>query len=323
MIISLKNKNIMVVGGAGFIGSHLVDHIISKKPSNLIVVDNFFLGKRENLHAAKKIFPKLKIYNQDASKYNSVEKIIKKEKINVVFNLATKALGYSFVDPDDAYMVNVNIVSVLLQLLHKNKYDTLIHFSSSEAYGSAKFIPISENHPLDPTTLYAAGKASADLMVNSYYHTYKLDVAIVRPFNTYGPRQNEGSYAGVIPITIKRILSGKSPVLEGDGNQTRDFIYVKEVVKAAIKIYENTQTRGKVINVAYGKEVPLKEIFKSITNALGYTGGLLKKPPRLADVRRHQADISLAKKIINFKPEIDLEKGLVLTVEFYKSKSRK
>ena len=315
---SLRDKKILVTGGAGFIGSHLVDDIIEKKPASIVVVDNFFLGKEENLKEAKKDFPDLRIYRQDASQFQAMEKIIRKERIDVVFNLATKALGYSFVDPDDAFMVNTNIASVLLRLLHQKFYKTLIHLSSSEAYGTAKFIPITESHPLDPKTLYAAGKAATDLMVNSYFHTYKLDVAIVRPFNNYGPRQNEGSYAAIIPLTIKRILLGEPPVLEGDGKQTRDFIYVKDTTSATIKIYENEKTRGKTINIASGRETSVKDIINSIINTLSYRGKIVRKPPRPADVRRHLAGIELAKKFINFIPTITLEEGLKHTVEWYK-----
>ena len=316
---SLRDKKILVTGGAGFIGSHLVDDIIEKKPASIVVVDNFFLGKEENLKEAKKDFPDLRIYRQDASQFQAMEKIIRKERIDVVFNLATKALGYSFVDPDDAFMVNTNIASVLLRLLHQKFYKTLIHLSSSEAYGTAKFIPITESHPLDPKTLYAAGKAAADLMVNSYFHTYKLDVAIVRPFNNYGPRQNEGSYAAIIPLTIKRILLGEPPVLEGDGKQTRDFIYVKDTTSATIKIYENEKTRGKTINIASGRETSVKDIINSIINTLSYRGKIVRKPPRPADVRRHLADVTLARKLIGFEPNIEFEEGLKLTVDWYKN----
>src|SRR3989344_1755416 len=225
----IKGKNILITGGAGFIGSHLADELISHEPGKLVVVDNFFLGKEENLELAKN-FPRFQLYRQDASHYGVMEDIVKKEKIDTVFNLATKALLYSFVDPNDAYMVNVDIASVLLQLLHKGYYENLVHFSSSEVYGTARYVPTDESHPMFPETLYAAGKASADMIVQSYFRTFDLDISIVRPFNNYGPRQNEGSYAAVIPITVKRILNGERPILEGDGKQTRDFIFVGDTV---------------------------------------------------------------------------------------------
>ncbi|MEX0616492.1 MAG: GDP-mannose 4,6-dehydratase [Candidatus Woykebacteria bacterium] len=318
----IKGKSILVTGGAGFIGSHLVDELITKGAGKIIVVDNFFLGKEENLQEAKK-FRGFKLYREDATNYGVMENIIDKENIDVVFNLATKALLHTFVDADDAYIVNVDIASVLLRLLHKSRYKTLIHFSSSEAYGTAKYVPIDENHPLFPETLYAAGKASADLMVHSYHQTFGLDVATVRPFNTYGPRQNEGTYAAVIPITIKRILNKEKPVLEGDGNQTRDFTLVTEVVEATIKTYENDKTVGKVINVASGKEAKIKDIITTICKLLEYKGSWEKKPIRPADVRRHLANISLARKLLKYQPKVSLKIGLQETVSWYVKKLKR
>lgn len=314
----LRGKRILVTGGAGFIGSHLVDELIQKGAEKVIVVDNFFLGKEENLQEAKK-FKGFRLYKKDASDYRFMKDVIDKERVDVVFNLATKALLHSFVDADDAYKVNVDIASVLLRLLRKGKYKTLVHFSSSEAYGTARYVPIDENHPLFPETLYAAGKASADLMVHSYRQTFGLDLVTVRPFNTYGPRQNEGTYAAVIPITIKRILKGEKPILEGDGNQTRDFIFVTEVAQAVIKIYENDEAIGKTINVATGKETKIKDMINTICKLLGYEGKWEKKPARPGDVRRHLASISLAKKTIGFEPKVTLEEGLMKTVQWYKS----
>lgn len=317
----VTGKNFLITGGAGFIGSHLVDALISEKPAKIVVVDNFFLGKRENLDDAKKNYRSLKIIEQDATDYNEMKKIISKEKIDVVFNLATKALEYSFVNPDDAFMVNVELSSVLLNLLMKKSYKTLIHCSSSEAYGTEEKGKISESHALFPETLYAAGKAAADLMVRSYYRTYKLDVATVRPFNNYGPRQNKGLYAAIIPITIKRILSGKAPILASDGNQSRDFIYVEDTVRGMIEIYKNNKTRGREINIATGYELKIKDLLNSIMRELHYNGKIIHKPARLADVRRHQADTRLAEKMLHFKPNYRFEEGIKKTIKWYLEKA--
>lgn len=320
--MKIKHKNILVTGGAGFIGSHLVDALIQAGAQKIVVVDNFFLGKRSNLSDAFEQTNKLFVYKKDASNYLVMQAILKKEKIDVVFNLATKALEFSFVDPAEAYMVNVNISRTLLELLREKSYNTLIHCSSSEAYGSAIRVPMGEDHPLSPTTAYAAGKAAADLMAISYQKMYQLDLAIVRPFNNYGPRQNEGLYAGIIPITIKRILDGKQPILHGDGNQTRDFIFVKDTACALLDIYNNPKTRGQIINVASQKEIKIKDLINSIVNAMDYKGEIIKKPARTSDVKRHCGDISLARQLINFKPKVSLQSGILETIDWYKEHLR-
>jgi UDP-glucose 4-epimerase len=316
-MLSLKNKRILVTGGAGFIGSHLVDKLILEKPDKIVVVDNFFLGNRENLKEAKNNFINLKIINQDATDFEKMKSIIEKEKIQVIFNLATKALEYSFTNPNDAYMVNVNLASVLLQLLHQKKFKTLIHCSSSEVYGSKKNGLIDESQAFVPETLYAAGKAAADLMIRSYYKTYKLDVAIVRPFNNYGPRQNDKQYSAVIPITMRRILTGQPPIIHDDGKQTRDFIFVEDTVRAMIEIYKNPQTRGEEINIASGKELKIKDLIAAIIKKMHYNGKILYKNRRIADVRRHRANTLKAKKILHFETNITFNDGIKKTIDYY------
>ncbi|MBI5038114.1 MAG: GDP-mannose 4,6-dehydratase [Candidatus Kerfeldbacteria bacterium] len=317
-MLNFRGKNILITGGAGFIGSHLIDQLITEQPRNIIVVDNLFLGKLANLKDAQKNFPRLIFYRHDASDYSFMKRLVAKHRIHVIYNLATKALPYSFTDPEDAYLINVKLSTTLLRLLLDKQYQTLIHFSSSEAYGSSLTSSMSELHPLVPHTPYAAGKASADLQVMAWRHFFKLDIAIIRPFNNYGPRQNEGMYAGVIPITIKRIMKGQPPILQGDGKQTRDFIYVTDTARAAIAIYKNPRTRGTILNIASGKELSIKKIIASISKLMNYHGPVIKKPSRTADVRRHLANVSMAKKILHFKQSISFTTGIAKTIEWYK-----
>ena len=314
-------SRILVTGGVGFIGSHLVDRLIDEKPENLVIVDNFYLGedKMRNLSSAKRWFPSLKVYHQDASKTRLMKKILKNESIEVVFNLATICLPVSLVKPKSTYNTNVAIVSNLCELLRKDYFRTLIHFSSSEAYGDAKQVPMDESHPLEPTTPYGASKIASDHLILSYYKTFGIDVSIVRPFNTYGPRQNEGTYAGVIPLTIKRILKGESCVIYGDGLQTRDYTYVTDVADAAVRVHHTKSTRGKVLNIASAKETSIKDLVSKIVKLMNCKKPIVYDKPRPGDVRRFIGSNSLAKKLINYKPKVDFEKGLRHTIDWYRN----
>ena len=320
--MSLRNKSILVTGGAGFIGSHLVDRIVKEEPDNLVIVDNFFLGKESNLNETKKNYSNLKIYNQDASDYEAMCEIMTNESIDIVFNLAVIPLPASLTKPRWAFEQNVNITLSICELARNDYFDTLIHFSSSEAYGTSEYAPMDEKHPLNSTTPYAASKAASDQLIFSYYRTFGIDASITRPFNNYGPRQNEGSYAGVIPLTIERILRGDAPVIYGDGGQTRDYLYVTDTANATIDVYNSKNTRGKVINIASGKETSINFLVRFIVEYLNCDKSIIYEKPRPADVRRHIANIYLAEDLIGFKPTVSLEKGLKLTIEWYKENLR-
>lgn len=295
-----------------------MDRLIEEEPDNIVVIDNFFLGKKSNLKDAKEKYPDLKIHNNDASNYEIMRKIMENEGIDVTFNLAVIPLPASLTKPKWVFEENVNITLNMCELIKENYFDTLIHFSSSEVYGTSEYAPMDEKHPLNSTTPYAASKAASDHIVLSYYRTFGIDASIIRPFNNYGPRQNEGSYAGVIPLTIKRILSGEAPIIYDDGKQTRDYLYVTETANAALDIYNSANTRGKVLNIASGKEISIETLIKLIAGYLKYDKYIIYEKARPGDVRRHIACIYLAEDLIGFKPLISFEEGLRRTVEWYK-----
>ena len=317
----IKGKNVLVTGGAGFIGSHLCDELINREASKVVCVDNFFLGKIENIEDALK-HENFTLYRDDCRQFGVMQSIIEKESIEVVFNMATIALNYSFFNPFDAYLVNVEIANTLLELLKVGAYKTLIHTSSSEAYGTAQYSPMDENHPTDPTTPYAAGKAAADLMLHSFSKVLDLDISIIRPFNNYGPRQNaEGSLAAIIPVTAKRIKNGGRPEIHGDGEQTRDFIYVKDTVRGLLLAYENEKSRGKIINMGSGRDISMNSLLRIICEYMGYEGEWDHKEKRTSDVRNLCADNDKAKRILGFKPETDFADGIKETLDWYISSS--
>jgi len=313
---TIKGSSILVTGGAGFIGSHLVDRLISEGAGEIIVIDNMFLGSEANLSAAMKQ-GNVVLYKDDAEIRSSMEYIFARHSIDIVFNAATKALNYSFINPSNAYSTNVNVVLNLLELQRGKAFTTLCHFSTSEVYGTAVYEPMDEDHPINPTTTYAAGKAAADIAVQSYVKMFDLDAFIVRPFNNYGPRQNsEGYLAGVIPITARRILKGEQPEIHGTGEQTRDFIYVLDTVDAIIRLYDRMEA-GTSVNISTDGQIAIKDVIFKVMQAMGYQGDVAYKDERKADVECHNASNAKIRSMIEYRLT-PFEKGLQETVDWYK-----
>jgi UDP-glucose 4-epimerase len=316
-----QGRAILVTGGAGFIGSHLVDTLVDRKPRAIHVADNLFLGKEENLLDARGRFPSLQFHKMDATDGAALRRLIRDERVDTAFNLATKALGYSFDDPGDAFHVNTVIAGHLLEALRLKELEVLVQFSSSEAYGSARVVPMAESHPLEPHTPYAAGKAAADLLVRSYEETFGLRVLTLRPFNNYGPRQNQGLYAGVIPITMSRILRGEAPMVQGSGRQTRDFVFVRDTARLAVELAARDELRGRTLNLCTGVEVPIGELIERICVIAGYAGPIHPAPARPGDVQRHCGDAAALRAVAGPLTLEPLDRGLRETWEWYRSRS--
>jgi len=311
----LKGKTILVTGGAGFIGSHLVDKLLVEGAAHVVVIDNLFVGSEDNLEEALAT-GKVSFYRDDAEFNTSLEYIFATHPIDIVFNCATKALNYSFLNPANAFDTNVRVTLNLLELQRRGLFKTLCHFSTSEVYGSAVYEPMDEAHPRNPTTTYAAGKAAADLAVESYVRMFELDAFIVRPFNNYGPRQNyKGMLAGVIPITAMRLLTGGTPEIHGEGTQSRDFIYVQDTVDAVVKLY-SVQPTGETVNISTDNQISITELIERICKAYGYSGEILRKPARHSDVLCHNASNEKVKGLIQYSLT-PFEKGLNDTLGWY------
>ncbi|PHR69823.1 MAG: UDP-glucose 4-epimerase [Arcobacter sp.] len=311
----IKGSVILVTGGAGFIGSHLVDRLILDGAKELIIMDNMFLGSEENLKSA--ILNGAILYKDDLEISSSLDYIFEKHNIDIVFNCATKALNYSFINPKNAFSTNVNGILNILEHQRKGSFKTLVHFSTSEVYGTAVYEPMDELHPINPTTTYAAGKAAADIAVTSWINMYDLDAFIVRPFNNYGPRQNhKGFMAGIIPITAYRILNGISPEIHGTGLQSRDFIFVLDTVDAIIKLYSKMK-KGESVNISTDGQVSMKDLVVKIAEIMNYKGEILLKEARNADVECHNACNKKVKTLIDYNLT-PFEDGLKETLNWYK-----
>lgn len=311
----LSGKTVLVTGGAGFIGSHLVDRLLAEGAAHVAVIDNMFLGSEENLLDAQAT-GKLSFYKDDAEFVTSLDYIFNRHPIDIVFNCATKALNYSFLNPANAFGTNVTVALNLLELQRRGAFKSLCHFSTSEVYGSAVYEPMDEKHPRNPTTTYAAGKAAADLAVESYVHMFGLDGFIVRPFNNYGPRQNHrGLLAGVIPLTAWRILTGGAPEIHGDGKQSRDFIHVRDTVDAVVKLFR-VLPAGESVNISTDNQIAIGDLVTRIAGMLGYREEIVRKPVRQADVLCHNASNQKVRTLIDYSLT-DFETGLRETLDWY------
>jgi UDP-glucose 4-epimerase len=308
---------VLVTGGAGFIGSHLVDELA--RNNHVVILDDFSSGEQENIvhHAGK---GNVEIITGDIRDKDLLFNIAK--NIDVVYHLAVQCLRVSIKNPDVTHEVNVTGTLNLLKASLENSVKRFIYVSSSEVYGTALHVPMNETHTCEPTTVYGASKLAGELYALAYFRTYGLKSMVVRPFNTYGPREHlQGVYGEVIPRFVLRILNNMPPVIFGDGTHTRDFTYVSDTVKGIVMASECDSMIGQAVNIARGREVSINELAVMIANKLGKKDiKPVYEQKRPGDVIRHYADISKAKKLFNFSPEIDIEKGTGLFIDWFHSK---
>lgn len=314
--MKIKNKKVLVTGGAGFIGSHLVDQL--SKNNKVVVVDDFSIGLRENLNNAIKS-KNIKIIKEDIRNQEAMKKITK--GIEIIFHLAALGVRASLRDPFPVHEVNASGALSVYNAALFNNIERFIHISSSEVYGSAISIPMGESHEVNPTTVYGASKLAGEFYGLSFYRTYKLPVIIVRPFNTYGPRSHfEGVYGEVIPRFVIRALNNLPPIIFGNGKQTRDFTFVKDTVKGILLAGEEEKLIGEVVNIAYGRERSIKEAAEIVLKELDKRNlGVIYQKKRPGDVKRHYADTTMAKKMLGFEAKTMLEEGVKHYINWIKS----
>ena len=301
-------KRVLVTGGAGFIGSHLTEDLV-KNGHSVKILDDFSTGSVNNIMELFN-YKNFKMIRGSITDRELVAKAA--SDVDAIFHLAAQVhVDRSVIEPRRTFEVNTTGTLNVLDAALENDIELVAYASTSEVYGSAKYTPMDEDHPLNPASPYAASKAAADRLCFSYYNTYKLPVVIVRCFNTYGPRQKNSGYAAAIPKFLRRASSHLPPIIYGDGLQTRDYMYVKDTVKAYKLVLESYEKiLGHAINFGTGQEVTILDLAKIIVELSGNSFSPVHTASRPGEVKRLCADTTLAKKMLGFEPDYTLSKGL-------------
>jgi UDP-glucose 4-epimerase len=314
----IQGSSVLLTGGAGFIGSHIADALVGSGVGRLVVVDDLSLGREANLDRARRRRPELEFVRCDLADADAADRALGAASFDLCFHLAVIPLPASLVDPKRVLDRNLMMTTTVCEMARAGRIGRLVHFSSSEVYGTARVVPMTEEHPLEVETPYAASKVAADSSVLSYVRTFGLDAVVLRPFNNFGPRQNDKAYAGVIPIAVRRILAGQPVTIFGDGEQTRDFLFVEDTACAALALAEREDVRGEVFNIGSGRETSVNALVRLIAELMGAPAGAIEYgPPRPGDVRRHLAGIAKAERTIEFAPRVGLREGMARTIAWY------
>lgn len=318
--MNLKGKSVLVTGSEGFIGSHLTEKLVELGAEVTALVQyNSFNNWGWIDTFDTNIKDSIKVVTGDIREYDGIKRIIKGQ--DVVFHLAALiAIPYSYLSPMAYVRTNIEGTTNVLEACREYDIEKIVHTSTSETYGTALYVPIDEKHPMQGQSPYSASKIGADKIAESFYKSYNLPVATIRPFNTYGPRQ---SARAVIPTIISQILCGKTEIKLGSLSPTRDFNYVKDTAEAFIKIAESDKTVGEVINAGSNYEISIGDTMKKIIDIIGNDVKIICDEERIrpenSEVNRLWADNTKIKELTEWKPKYNLDLGLKETVEWIKN----
>lgn len=297
---------VLVTGGAGFIGSHLVDALLSRG-DEVVVLDNFSSGRMENLkqHEGN---PRFELIKGDVRRPEDIREALV-DVDAAIHEAAIVSVPFSVEHPEITYDVNVEGTSNLIEEAVKQEVDRVVFASSCAVYGNAETIPTPEDAPPNPLTPYAESKLKAEMKCVQSWKTQGCPVVILRYFNVYGPRQPPGEYAGVMIKFREKILRGEPPVIYGDGKQTRDFIFVDDVVDATLLAVDRGPA-GEIINVGTGIQTSINKLCEIFLKVAGKNLAPVYLPPRPGDILYSCADIQKARSVLNFKPKVKVEEGV-------------
>lgn len=307
---------VLVTGGAGFIGSNLTEALL-KKGCSVRVLDDFSTGKRENLTFDKE-YASLEIIEGDIRHLQTCQKAV--EGMEYVFHQgALPSVQRSVEDPETSHAVNAGGTLNILLAARGRGVKRVIYASSSSVYGDTPTLPKHEEMPTNPLSPYALQKYVGEQYCRLFYQLYGLETISLRYFNIFGPKQDPNSlYSAVIPKFIDALVQDRPPIIFGDGEQSRDFTYIENVVQANLLAMSTEHLHGEAINIACGKRISLNQLLNVLKKILGSKISPLYQEPRMGDVRHSLADIRKGKEIINYEPKVGVEMGLKKTVEFFR-----
>lgn len=305
--MELRGERVVVTGGAGFIGSHVAERLLVVG-ADAVVVDDLSVGTRKNLEAFERDGGTF--VEGDVRDSRRMEEVFSGAAL--VLHMACDNLRASLARPMHSHDVNAtgSLVSALAAV--ETGVRRFVYVSSSEAYGSARTIPMGEDHPLEPTTVYGAAKAAGELYAQGVMRRYGIEATVIRPFNTYGPREHaSGTSAEVIPKFVTRIRAGLSPVIFGSGEQTRDFTWVEETADGIVRAAAADELLGGAVNIAHGKGVSIAEIADLLLELMDRADLRPERDePRPGDVDHHYADVTKAREVLGFEARTPIREGL-------------
>lgn len=309
----MARANILVTGGAGFIGSHLATRF-SELGHAVRIFDNFSTGKRSNLEHLEE---KVEVFEGDLRHPEECERACR--DIDVVFHIgALPSVPVSVERPLDTHDSNVTGTLNLLMAARSNKCKRVVYAGSSSCYGETEESPKHEGIKPAPVSPYAAQKLASEYYMRVFYECFGLETLTTRFFNVFGPRQDPKSqYSAVIPAFVTALLTDESPTIFGDGNQTRDFTFIENIVHAYMLALDVPKTRGETVNIACNQQISLLDILNHINAVLGKSVRPNFDAPRPGDVRDSRADIAAAQALLGYSPVVSFEEGLKRTIEFY------
>jgi nucleoside-diphosphate-sugar epimerase len=304
----------LVTGGAGFIGSHLV-RALEGRATLVRVLDDFSTGRRSNLAG---VGERVEIVEGDVRDLDAVRRAAR--SVHAIFHhAALVSVPLSVSDPVATHEINAGGTLNVLIAAAEEKVRRVVFASSTAVYGDSDRIPKREEDPVGFVSPYAASKYVGEVYGALYHRLHAVPFVALRYFNVFGPGQDESSpYAAVIPLFIRALLLGERPVIHGDGGQTRDFVYISDIVSANVKACTVDGAAGGVFNVARGEELDLNSLAALLGGILGVDPDPIHDAPRAGDIRRSRADISRAREILGFRPEVGFEEGLRKTIDWYR-----